>query len=798
MLSPKEAPFWGFPDELNAPYYTKHQQSLNDIHDKLYKQEDRLPLTITGIKGIGKSREAYEYADRHRKFYQWILWIDASSMNTLHMSCQKIIDQWGPQNSELAAADNYFFIDYIKQWLRIMHDSQHLRQGGLLILDGYDYRDKGNPSNQKLHDLVTELISLCRQSYVLLTTDTGKGHLPPHTKYLEIKNWTEEEGAFFLLRRIKKIELHFTRSSWNLASRVLGYLYHSWMHSEDTEVLQRSIGILKQATEKEWNIARSISRELKHFPLALEFAGAYIAKDSNLEEYLHLYREKRATMLWGRVDKSSNPYKKEIATTWEVYFDRIKKENPAAGELLDFCAYFAFEPIPEEVIYSATDLGTHLKEVKRDKLKMIEAISLLSSFSLIKRDAETHTLTVPGIVQTVIQGGIYGQNRTDAIKTEEEYKNEEIEVKRRGVKRAILAVNAAMKQGLRIENSQDRQRIQMYLPHAEECAAFIEELKRESGRDPSYIESIAAFELLTFTGQYLQAFARYKDAEHMLKHAGTICTNLLNGGQLKQPSSEQAEFLRFQAELYHTLGQYERSSNLYDQSLEIYQALGDDAGKAVAQNGSADKLTIDHERENIEAGQATVQNSLGRLFDDWAEIAENEQTTTTCCESSIKYYQEAEKINHQLWLNRQDIDSLYALLLTRSNLAWCYYRQSKDQEAKQLLETIMNDFQLMLNTSSLYIKESSDILQQTTTDWRIYRQIFQGILNVFESNFTGSATPQLYIAQCNMHLGVLNTLHKQYSEAQEYFITASSICDQYFGYNCNHPDIARRLNNQAV
>jgi hypothetical protein len=38
-----------------------------------------------------------------------------------------------------------------------------------------------------------------------------------------------------------------------------------------------------------------------------------------------------------------------VATTWELSFEKIEQANPAAAELLRFCAFLHGDEIPEEV-----------------------------------------------------------------------------------------------------------------------------------------------------------------------------------------------------------------------------------------------------------------------------------------------------------------------------------------------------------------------------------------------------------------------------------------------------------------
>jgi hypothetical protein len=105
----------------------------------------------------------------------------------------------------------------------------------------------------------------------------------------------------------------------------------------------------------------------------------------------------------------------------------VEEKNPAAAELLRFCAFLHPESIPEEIIlYGAASLGPVLVSLAKDPIALDKAIALLSTYSLLHRDSMAKALSVHRLVQAVLQETMDDQ------------------VRRHWVERAVLAVNAAL------------------------------------------------------------------------------------------------------------------------------------------------------------------------------------------------------------------------------------------------------------------------------------------------------------------------------------------------------------------
>jgi hypothetical protein len=142
-------------------------------------------------------------------------------------------------------------------------------------------------------------------------------------------------------------------------------------------------------------------------PLALDQAGAYIEETGGgLLKYLNLYQT-HATELLRRRGTLASDHPDPVAATWALSFEKIEQANPAAAELLRFCAFLRRDQIPEEVFSKgAPELGPVLERVGADAFVLDGAIVELLKYSLVRRDPNASTLEIHRLVQAVLKGGM--------------------------------------------------------------------------------------------------------------------------------------------------------------------------------------------------------------------------------------------------------------------------------------------------------------------------------------------------------------------------------------------------------
>src|SRR5690606_7613974 len=123
--------------------------------------------------------------------------------------------------------------------------------------------------------------------------------------------------------------------------------------------------------------ADALADALGDLPLALEHARAYVSQNSiPLAAYLGLFKARRAEM-WKAARLPQN-YHSTIATTWDISFQKVAEQSPAAADLLNLCAFFAPDDIPLDGMAAGKKFLTEpLASAVVDPLALNDAIATL-------------------------------------------------------------------------------------------------------------------------------------------------------------------------------------------------------------------------------------------------------------------------------------------------------------------------------------------------------------------------------------------------------------------------------------
>ena len=345
---------WHVPYQRNM-FFTGREETLQNLRRILAAGKTAAltqPQAISGLGGVGKTQTAIEYVYRYRHDYHTILWLRADSPETLLtelVNIARILNL--PEKDE---QDQNRITHAVKRWLKIHRE-------WLLVLD-----------NVEDAQLVEELLPTGHQGCVLLTTRSQVTE--PFAQASELEKMTAEEGVTFLLRRTKIIELEAS---------------------------------LKQAPETVQIEAEKVWKEMDGLPLALDQAGAYILETKcGLLKYIDLYHRQR-TKLLNRRGKATSDHPEPVTTTFSLSFEKVQYVNPAAAELLQLCAFLDPDAIPEEILQVETlELSPVLQSLAKDPMLLDDAIGELGKYSLIKRNADIHMLSIHHLVQAVLQDSL--------------------------------------------------------------------------------------------------------------------------------------------------------------------------------------------------------------------------------------------------------------------------------------------------------------------------------------------------------------------------------------------------------
>jgi tetratricopeptide (TPR) repeat protein len=484
-----QVPVSNIPYQRNA-LFTGREDVLNKLSEILKAGKTAAiaqPQAISGLGGIGKTQTAVEYAYRNQHNYQAILWVKAETEASINADFTTIAGLLNlPEKQE---QDQRKIVDAVKSWFQS-------HTGWLLILDNAD--DIA---------MVQAFIPSGSKGHILLTT---RAHAIGHVAWrIEVEKMQLDEGAIFLLHRAKLLD-------------------------PDAP--------LETASQTEQDIAREIVKLMDGLPLALDQAGAYLEEtECGLRGYLRLYRDQGVKLLIDRgVLETDHP--DPVATTWSLSFKNVEQANPAAAELLRFCAFLAPDAIPEELFTeSAAGLGPILEPVASNPSSLNAAIRELLKYSLIHRDPETSTLSIHRLVQEVLK------HQMDE------------ESQRQWAERAVRAIYNVF----RNPGYSNWDICRQYLLHAQNCSDLIDQY--------NLLFTEAAI-LLNNLGYYLWQRGEYEQVESLHKRALSIKEHVLGS-----EDSGTATSLAHLGFFYQAQGRYEEAKPLYQRSLSIYEkVLGPD------------------------------------------------------------------------------------------------------------------------------------------------------------------------------------------------------------------------------
>jgi tetratricopeptide (TPR) repeat protein/transcriptional regulator with XRE-family HTH domain len=430
-----EPKVWSVPFTRN-PFFTGREDLLALLHKRLSTDGAAAltqPQAISGLGGIGKTQTAVEYAHRHADDFTHVFWMRAATHETLASDFAALAERLDlPETEE---PDQSVVVAAVKRWLA-NHD------GWLLILDNAD-------------DLLLarEFLPTRHKGYIVYTTRSqATGAVAAN---IEVGKLSLEDGALLLLRWGGRLEKEAP---------------------------------FEAAREADREAALLIATEMDGLPLAIVQAAAYIEEiGCSLHDYLSLFRTRRKDLLARRSPLLDYPG--TVATTWSLSFERVERQSPAAAEVLRFCAFLAPDAIPEDLLtHGASELGAVLAAEAGDRLKLDAAIEVLLRYSLVRRDRDTHTLTIHRLVQAVLKESMDEPTR------------------RVWAARTVRAVSAAFPE-VKASTAENQQ---SYLPHLQECATLINQYQLHFAEAAQLL--YRAGYLLYYYGFFVQSYSFHQQA----------------------------------------------------------------------------------------------------------------------------------------------------------------------------------------------------------------------------------------------------------------------------------------------
>ncbi|KUM55983.1 hypothetical protein ACN42_g11249, partial [Penicillium freii] len=328
--------------------------TIKEKHGMIGQRHERVALV--GLAGVGKTQTAIEYSYRVREATPdiWVFWIHASNAARLEEGYHEIATV-----AEIPGRDdpNINILQLVYQWLRKPQNGSWL-----MVLDNAD--DHGiffNATESNERGPLERFLPQAAHGSILVTSRNG----------LAARNLVGSDGHMIDVQPMNE--------------------------EESLALLQVRIPA-PQSREDE----KALVQALEYIPLAITQAGSYIANRSPLitvSTYLRLFHEsesKRTRLLQNEdsTDLRRDPsIRYTVITTWQISFEQIRQERPAATDLLALMSMFDRQGIPEDLV----------RESEQDELDFHDALVPLLNYSLIQLEINERLFDMHRLVQLSVR-----------------------------------------------------------------------------------------------------------------------------------------------------------------------------------------------------------------------------------------------------------------------------------------------------------------------------------------------------------------------------------------------------------
>ena len=357
--------------------------------------------------------------------------------------------------------------------------------------------------------------------------------------------------------------------------------------------------LIKRTGRKDKEGAAKLAEKLGYLPLALEHAGAYLAKNRTLSLVAYLEKfdqEQQKLALLEKGVLATEYHQDTIRTTWAMALEKLPD---ISADLLTLCAYLAPDEIPLSIFKNhASVLPESLTELATDDFVMSETISDLQEYSLVEPSKNWAAFSVHRLLQLVIRET--NQNLT--------HSNQHF-----FLTTAVRLINAVSPTGIYDYRTWDK--YVPILPHSLIVAEQAEPLELELG---------VLGRLINQAGLYLQGRGDYIRARLLFERALKSHRKYYGDEHL-----EVAAIINNLGCLLHVLGDLQNAKIYLEKAISIWEiAYGlKHTQTAIGYNNLGSLLQAIGELSNakiyLEKALAIHQNTLGEKHPDLAQSYNN-------------------------------------------------------------------------------------------------------------------------------------------------------------------------------
>lgn len=708
---------WNIPYRRN-PFFTGREDILAHLHSCLRSNKTAVltqTLAISGLGGMGKTQTAVEYAYRSRNDYQAIFWLRAETHDLLVaevVSLATVLDV--PEKSE---QNQQHVVAGVTRWL-------NTHENWLLIVDNIE-------DMKVLHDV----LPCAGGGSTLLTTRTQS--TGTFATCIALEQMEPEEGAFFLLRRAKRI-------------------------APDA--------FLEEKTTLDYEMAKEISSLMDGLPLALDQAGAYIEETGcNLSDYLERYQHHHTTLLDLR-GKVCESHPLSVRATLSLCLEQLEQINSTAADILRLCAFLHPDAIPEEMCLKGTVYsGFALERPDAHPITLDTAIAALRTLSLLRRHPETKSVSMHRLVQTVVK---------DVMDEGEQ---------RHWAERAVQVVNHLFPTVQSdVQDLHHWVQPQTYLPHALVATQLI---------DKWHLTFSEANQLLHKVGLYFFARAEYTQAEVLLQKAKESHVQSL--GEIHSKTAESFNAL---GDLFYYQSKYEQAEIFLQQALWIREQVVDATHPDIASNLSK-LARLYQEQGQYRQAEPLLQRALTiheqNVGPEHPDVADVLNSLGFLHRRQGKLMQAEPLLRRALTIYEQSLGPEHPdVLFSLTYLASLFYDQGKYKQAEDYYLRTLTMREHVMGQDHPHVATSLNDVARVFRVQGKYAQaepLFQRAVAIY-TNTVGEQHP--YTATSLMNLAVLYREMDRSLQAEVLLHQAKAIYEKTVGDE--HPRVAQCLNELAT